>query len=621
MAKTIGPVERPMASRNSSVIDQSIRTCLVKGVGANHCKITGGNANAGNVTLLFPAIHPLPCGGSVRYGLGSLRISMLPAVDSSGNRIAPIKSGRGVCPGCGGEMIAKCGDTNVHHWAHRRGDDCDTWREPMTDWHLAWQECFPEECREVWVGPNREHRADVKGRGKILEVQRSSISAAEIQEREQFYGDMAWMLCGEDFEGRFKMWPCNDEDRIRFSFKWKNIKRCWLAAERNIYIHFKKGIGRVLEVNGNGEGVLEFITVDEFRDVFDDRFDPAPAQEAGKKFVPLIPGFTEKCFECFGSIRNMVFTDSDYCFHKTLPELQKQREVCAYILRFRSEGLISDLLDPPLYSVEADWFHQNVGELAKVTSLPAELFYRHRTVDGVQRYHDSAARVWDRRRGALDEWKNFRSKVAKIEAVMGQSILSIAQELHGELVSAKRQRMLCSYVKMQPVIVSKFLDFAPQLLAPEFEKYIFRARRDPDFPRASDSFSVFSECQPSREQVKELLALMPRGHMERIKKSVVHMELVAAREDQRRAEEEAERRARDREARERALRERLSWPIEKICDHLSYAVNGQASETVSLAQHVAMFSGSAWASSVSEFELAVAKESLKKFNPLSIWKS
>lgn len=32
MAKTIGPVERPMASRNSSVIDQSIRTCLVKGV-------------------------------------------------------------------------------------------------------------------------------------------------------------------------------------------------------------------------------------------------------------------------------------------------------------------------------------------------------------------------------------------------------------------------------------------------------------------------------------------------------------------------------------------------------------------------------------------------------------
>ena len=32
MAKTIGPVERPMVSRKSSTMDQSISTCLVKGV-------------------------------------------------------------------------------------------------------------------------------------------------------------------------------------------------------------------------------------------------------------------------------------------------------------------------------------------------------------------------------------------------------------------------------------------------------------------------------------------------------------------------------------------------------------------------------------------------------------
>jgi len=534
---------------------------------------------------------------------------MLPAVDSFGKRIAPIKGGRGICPGCGGEMIAKCGDTNVHHWAHRRGEDCDTWREDMSDWHLAWQECFPEECREVWVGPNREHRADVKGRWRILEVQRSSISPAEIQEREQFYGDMAWMLCGEDFEGRFTMRPCEDENRIRFRFKWKKMKRCWLAAEKDIYIHFGKGISRILEVDGNGEGVLEFITVEEFRDVFDDRFDPAPVQEAGKKFVPLISGFTEKCFECFRSIRGMMLGDSDYRFYKTLPELQKQREVCAYILRFKNDRLVSDLLDPPLQAVDVDWFHR--GDLASVTSLPAELFCRHRTVDAIQRYHDSAARVWDRRREALDEWKNFRSKVAKVEAAMGQSILRIAQELHGELISAKRQRMLCSYVKMQPVIVSKFLDFAPQLLAPEFEKYIFRARRDPDFPRASDSFGVFSECQPSKEQVRELLALMPQGYMERIKRNVVYMESVATREDQRRAEEESERQARDREAREEALRERLSWSIEKICDHLSCAVNGQASETVSLAQHVAMFPDSAWSNLVDKGDLSAVQRQFR----------
>jgi len=546
---------------------------------------------------------------------------MLPAVNSSGKRIAPIKGGRGICPGCGGEMIAKCGDTNAHHWAHRRGEDCDSWREPMTDWHIAWQECFPEECREVWVGPNREHRADVKGRGKVLEVQRSSISAAEIQEREQFYGDMAWMLCGEDFEGRFTMRPCDDEDRIRFRFKWKNMKRCWLSAEEDIYIHFRKGIAKVLEVNGNGEGVLEFVSIDEFRASFDDKFDPAPVQRDGKKFAPLIPEFTEKCFECFGAIRGIMLDDSDYRFYEAMPSLQKQREVCAYILRFRNDRLVSNLLDPPLQTVEAEWFHQIVGGFAQVTSLPAELFYRHRTVEGVQRYHDSAARVWGSRRKALEGWKEFRSRVEKTEAEMGQSILSIAQELHGALVSAKRQRMLCSHVKMQPIIIKKFFAFTPQLLEPEFEKYIFHARRDPSFPRdSSHTFSVFSECQPSKEQVRELLALMPRGYMARIKKNVIYMESVATREDQRRAEEEAERRARDREARERALRERLSWPIEKVCDHLSYAVNGQASETVLLAQHVALFPGSKWNDSSSDSR-TIAANVLEKFNPLSIWKS
>jgi len=582
----------------------------------------------GNVTFLFPAMHPLPRWGSVRYCPGSLRISMLPAVDSSGRRIAPIKGSRGVCPGCGGEMIAKCGDTNVHHWAHRRGEDCDTWREPMTDWHLAWQECFPEECREVWVGPNREHRADVKGRGKILEVQRSSISAAEIQEREQFYGDMAWMLCGEDFEGRFEMWPVDVgrykllRGRILLGFKWKSMRRCWLAAEKDIYIHFRKGIGKLLSVDCDGRGEIEFIGSEQFADTFDQRFDPAPIQEAGKKFAPLIPGFTEKCLECFGSIRGMMLSDNDYRFYKALPELQKQREVCAYILRFKNDRLVSDLLDPPLQAVEAEWFHQGTVDLESVTSLPAELFYRHRTIHDIQTYLASATRIWNCRRKALEGWKDFGSRVAKVEEMMGRSILSVAEELHNELVSAKRKRMLCSYVKMQPIIVNKFLNFTGQLLAPEFEKYIFRARRDPDFPRdSSHSSSVFSECQPSKEQVRELLALMPRGCVERIKKNVVYMESVATSEDQRRAEEEAERQARDREARERALRERLSWPIEKICGHLSEHFSGVSTESVSLAHHVAIFPDSRWANCVSEFELAVAKESIKKFNPLSIWKT
>lgn len=519
-------------------------------------------------------------------------------------------------------MIAKCGDTNAHHWAHRRGEDCDTWREPMTDWHLAWQECFPEECREVWVGASREHRADVRGQRKILEVQKSSISAAEIQEREEFYGDMAWMLCGEDFDGRLRMWTCDDEERICFRFKWRNMRRCWVAARKDIYIHFGKGIARILELSDSGKGVLEFIGIDEFRNVFDDRFDPSSIYQLNKKFAPLIPGFTEKCLECFKAIRGVMFSDSDFYFYKTISDLQKRREICAYISRHRDDRLIADLLEHELPLVDSDWFHQACMGVGDVTFLPAELFCRHRSIDAVQEYQNAAILAWKARHGSLQKWKSFSMALKRLERDLGQSVSSIGQEVHHQMTRAKKRRMLCSYIKMQPIIVAKFIDFVPQLLAPEFEKYIFHARRNSESSWDSgDFFSVFLERQPSKGQVKELLALMSQDYRESIRSNVTHMESIATKEGQRRAEEEAERQARDREVREKALTERLSWPIEKICGHVAEHFSGASTRNVPLAQHVAMFPESTWSGRVSDFELTVAKESLEKFNPLSIWNS
>ena len=550
---------------------------------------------------------------------------MLPAVDSSGNRIAPIKGGRGVCPGCGGEMIAKCGDTKIHHWAHRRGDDCDTWREPMTDWHVAWQECFPEECREVWVGPNREHRADVKGRGKILEVQKSPISAAEIQEREQFYGDMAWMLCGEDFEGRFKMWPVDVGGRILLGFKWKSMRRCWLAAEKDIYIHFRKGIGRVLSIDCDGEGEIEFIGSKQFAETFDHRFDPAPVCSSGKKFVPLLGSFVEDCHKFSNLINKSVLSREDYVFYDSLPDIRELKNACIFISKFSPvfsgkthvDSLAREVL-PPL---EHTWFSRLHQDSFYVKNKPTDLFLRN--VDSVQlsRWSGEVIGCWSNLKKWLNDWRAFEEKVSLLHEKLGQSVYSIEAELLGEMQQAKKRRMLSSYIKTQPIFIDKFLTFVPHLLAPEFEKYIFCARRTSDFPSNLASHSdAFSQLLPPKDQVKELLALMPRDFRERIKKNVVHMESVAAREEQRRAEEEAERRARDRQAREEALRERLSWPIEKICDHLSYAVNGQASETVSLAQHTALFPDSRWNDSSSDSQ-GIATNALEGFNPLSVWKS
>ncbi|MBH5371011.1 competence protein CoiA family protein [Bradyrhizobium glycinis] len=56
-----------------------------------------------------------------------------------GQRFEAYSAGRGTCPVCTGEVIAKCGSYRVSHWAHRGIRDCDSWAERETEWHRAWK--------------------------------------------------------------------------------------------------------------------------------------------------------------------------------------------------------------------------------------------------------------------------------------------------------------------------------------------------------------------------------------------------------------------------------------------------------------------------------------------------
>lgn len=114
----------------------------------------------------------------------------------------------GTCPGCGAEVRAKCGRINVWHWAHVSAD-CDPWSEPESQWHRDWKACAPVAQREVVMERDGvKHRADVVVRGKVLELQSSSISVDDIEARERFYGDMAWLF-RVHWQGRLKHvpWP------------------------------------------------------------------------------------------------------------------------------------------------------------------------------------------------------------------------------------------------------------------------------------------------------------------------------------------------------------------------------------------------------------------------------
>jgi competence protein CoiA len=142
---------------------------------------------------------------------------------------------RGLCPGCKGEVLSKCGEVLAWHWSHLKAE-CDSWGDGESDWHIGWKDRFPVEMQEVFMG---EHRADIKGLEGVLEIQASKISTETIREREEFYGQMAWMLKGEDFIDNFEI---EHVGGFVYLFRWKRARPSWEFSERTIFIDFPFGI-------------------------------------------------------------------------------------------------------------------------------------------------------------------------------------------------------------------------------------------------------------------------------------------------------------------------------------------------------------------------------------------
>lgn len=105
----------------------------------------------------------------------------------------------GACIGCGHEMVAKCGEIKVWHWAHRGKKPCDPWKENETDWHRAWNGNFAKENQECihYADDGEKHIADVKtDLGWVLEFQHSHIHPDERRARTAFYKKLVWVVNG-----------------------------------------------------------------------------------------------------------------------------------------------------------------------------------------------------------------------------------------------------------------------------------------------------------------------------------------------------------------------------------------------------------------------------------------
>lgn len=142
---------------------------------------------------------------------------------------------KAICPLCNNEVISKCGDIKIWHWAHISSIECDSFKEPETKWHIDWKNNFPQEMQEIIIG---EHRADIKTKdGLIIEFQNSQISPKKIIERENFYKNMVWILNGKTL-GKNIIY-------FKKKFEWKWLPKSWLFSNKTKYVDKDKFLYKI----------------------------------------------------------------------------------------------------------------------------------------------------------------------------------------------------------------------------------------------------------------------------------------------------------------------------------------------------------------------------------------
>lgn len=165
-------------------------------------------------------------------------------------RVEAFPKQKGVCPLCGNEVISKCGKVMTWHWSHKGAKTCDSWWENETDWHRQWKAQFPTEWQEIihvdTISQER-HIADVKTpHGLVIEFQHSPLSLEEIAARENFYGNMIWIVDGlrnPSDQGNFSVGLGEEisSNPVAYPIRWwskSKLLHHWSQAKVKVLIDF-----------------------------------------------------------------------------------------------------------------------------------------------------------------------------------------------------------------------------------------------------------------------------------------------------------------------------------------------------------------------------------------------
>lgn len=162
---------------------------------------------------------------------------MFVAVDEFDKRVSitSVEDGKDYyCPVCKEKLtVRKKGKVKAPHFAHKPGSDCEDWGD-MSEWHLSWQEKFPEGCREVVLEKDGErHRADVciEEKKLVIEFQHSSISNENFIRRNRFYTGCGYHL----------IWVFDATNKLQVNsgfLEWKRKQSTFFdsaVSSRNVY--------------------------------------------------------------------------------------------------------------------------------------------------------------------------------------------------------------------------------------------------------------------------------------------------------------------------------------------------------------------------------------------------
>lgn len=174
---------------------------------------------------------------------------------------------KAICPICKSEVIAKCGEINVWHWAHVSSSNCDDWVEPDNSWQRDWKNRYPIDKREIVI--NGRVADIVTERNDVIKLRNSYISPNDIYKIEQHFKNMIWIFNVADCEENFKFWPqIGGGNKIYHKFRWKHARKHIAYASKSTILDLgfsdKLFILKKIAKKPPFYGWGHFITLEEF---------------------------------------------------------------------------------------------------------------------------------------------------------------------------------------------------------------------------------------------------------------------------------------------------------------------------------------------------------------------